>query len=69
MVLVLEWKEASENVCSGWLFKMWCQNSGVLWQQNFKNRSQTTTLPVYSACADAVKNPQHLFSLEVSFNN
>jgi hypothetical protein len=63
MILVLEWKEASENFCSGWLFKMLRQKSGVFWQQNYKSWRHTTTLPVYSSCAGAVLNPQHLFSL------
>jgi len=31
MIMMLERKEASENFCSGWLFKMLYKNSGVFW--------------------------------------
>jgi hypothetical protein len=36
MLLVLEWKEASENFCSGWLFKILYQNSGVFCNKTIK---------------------------------
>jgi len=62
--MVLERKEASENFCSGWLFKMLYKNSGVFWQQNYKSWSHRSTFPIYSSCADAVLNPQHVFSLD-----
>jgi len=64
MILVLEWKEASKIFAVVGCSKCGVKKSGVFWQQNYKSWNHTTTLPVYSFCADAFLNPQYLFSLD-----